>query len=216
MSRILRIGAQAGQVEIKGVVFDMDGTLCLPQTWMFGKMRETLGIDKSVDILDHIYSLEPVEQEAAHERVRAVERDAMVQMTAQPGVHELMDFLETTGVAKAICTRNFEAPVDHLLTNLLTGRVFEPVVTRTFRPPKPSPAGIQHIAAQWGVKPNELVMVGDSVDDMLAGRRAGAATVLLSSDVNGHLHSAPETDAVVERLDDIIGLLKTGLPTASE
>lgn len=43
-----------------------------------------------------------------------------------------------------------------------------------------------------------VVMVGDSIDDMLAGYRAGAATVLVSSDVNGHIEDAPETDVVVK------------------
>lgn len=54
-------------------------------------------------------------------------------------------------------------------------------------------------------------MVGDSVDDMLAGHRAGTTTILLESDVNGHLKEAPETDYVVKRLDDIIKLLNDGI-----
>lgn len=28
---------KAGDVIVKGIIFDMDGTLCQPQTWMFGK-----------------------------------------------------------------------------------------------------------------------------------------------------------------------------------
>lgn len=43
-------------------------------------MRSVLGITKSVDILDHIYSLDIAEQEIANEKVRQVERNAMVQM----------------------------------------------------------------------------------------------------------------------------------------
>lgn len=56
----------------------MDGTLCEPQTWMFKRMRDALGIHKGIDILDHIESLPSHEQTAAEESIRDVEREAMV------------------------------------------------------------------------------------------------------------------------------------------
>jgi len=40
---------------------------------MFTEMRSALGIPKSVDILDHIYSLPPPEQEAAFQKIRDIE-----------------------------------------------------------------------------------------------------------------------------------------------
>jgi phosphoglycolate phosphatase-like HAD superfamily hydrolase len=42
-------------------------------------------------------------------------------------------------------------------------------------------------------------MVGDSMDDMAAGRSAGAATVLLVNDANKELGEHEFTDCVVER-----------------
>lgn len=42
-------------------------------------------------------------------------------------------------------------PVMHLLQNFLPGKTFAPIVTRDFRPPKPSPDGILHIASAWGL-----------------------------------------------------------------
>ncbi|KAK9251295.1 HAD-like domain-containing protein [Lipomyces tetrasporus] len=222
MPRLTLFPELLSDIEVKGLIFDMDGTLCLPQTWMFSEMRRVLGIAKSVDIIDHIYSLEVAEQEVAHEKVRQVERTAMVQMKPQPGLEALMEFLENNDLLKAICTRNFDTPVNHLLTTFLPKKLFHPIVTREFKPPKPSPAGILHIANHWKIEPKHLIMVGDSVDDMLAGHRAGVTTILLESDVNGHLKKAEETDAVVQRLDDIINLLKDGIeitervPTVSE
>lgn len=56
----------------------MDGTLCEPQNWMFGQMRNALGIDKSIDILDHIEALPRDRQSAAEEAIRNIEREAMV------------------------------------------------------------------------------------------------------------------------------------------
>lgn len=213
---------------LKGIVFDVDGTLCLPQNYMFGEMRyvcahswshlplthsrSALGIDKGTDILDHIYSLPDAEQEEAQEKVRDIERTAMKKQKPQAGLVELMDYLDSKGLKKGICTRNFDAPVEHLLTTFLPSSEFSPVITREFRPPKPDPAGILHIAKQWMHEDGgeSLIMVGDSVDDMTAGFRAGAATVLLVNDVNKHLAEHQHTDLVVKQLDDLIEILENG------
>ena len=53
-------------------------------------------------------------------------------------------------------------------------------------------------------------MVGDSIDDMTAGRRAGAATVLLVNEVNEHLSTHEHTDLVIAQLDDLIKILEEG------
>ena len=221
---------------------------------MFAEMRSVLAISKPTDILDHIYSLPTIEeQEAAMESIRNIERTAMRGQIAQPGLADLMDYLDSRGIRKGICTRNFEQPVNHLLKKFLAGHLFQPVITRDFKPPKPDPAGILHIAKSWGltktggtvadrkadtegelghpdmdtgldgkdggnnVTPaiavgdaSHLIMVGDSIDDMTAGRRAGAATVLLVNDVNAHLSEHENTDMAISRLDELVGILEEG------
>jgi len=42
-------------------------------------------------------------------------------------------------------------------------------------PPKPHPETIFAICRQLGIDPKEAVMVGDSVADMMTGKRAGVA-----------------------------------------
>ncbi|KAJ2899505.1 putative uncharacterized hydrolase [Zalerion maritima] len=247
-------GTQPHEVpRLKGVVFDVDGTLCQPQNYMFAEMRSVLGIQKPTDILDHIYGL-PTEKERgkAMESIRNIERTAMRNQVAQPGLVDLMDYLDSRGIRKGICTRNFEQPVNHLLAKFLSGHIFEPVVTREFKPPKPDPAGILHIAKTWGLTKqgslvmdqqgdvegvlkdqevdtgldgkeegetvekgsvgdaSHLIMVGDSIDDMTAGRRAGAATVLLANEANAHLSSHEDTDMVISRLDELVKILDEG------
>ena len=92
----------------------------------------------------------------------------MVSQEPQPGLHELITYLESRNVRMSLCTRNFDGPVTHLLQKFLSGKTFAPIVTRDFRPPKPDPAGILHIAQQWGLEDggSGLIMVGDSIDDM--------------------------------------------------
>jgi phosphoglycolate phosphatase-like HAD superfamily hydrolase len=225
---------------------------------MFSEMRSALGIAKSQDILEHVYSLPtPEAQSSAMELIRSIESTAMAGQVAQPGLVRLMSYLDARDIRKGICTRNFDAPVNNLLAKFLTGSIFHPIVTRDFRPPKPDPAGILHIARSWGLVRNagasevglptdpttttttterqrqeeeegdddlvqthtgeevadasSLIMVGDSIDDMTAGRRAGAKTVLLVNDVNQHLVDHEHTDLVISRLDELIEILENGL-----
>jgi phosphoglycolate phosphatase-like HAD superfamily hydrolase len=139
----------------------------MPQTYMFGQMRSALSIEKPTDILDHIYTLSPPEQEAAMQKIRDIESAAMVSQEAQPGLVPLMNYLESKKLPKGICTRNFDAPVAHLLGKFLAGKECAPIVTRDFKPPQPDPAGILHIAKSWGflkedgsADASELIMVG--------------------------------------------------------
>ncbi|KAF2260500.1 HAD-like protein [Lojkania enalia] len=197
---------------LKGIVFDVDGTLCEPQNYMFTEMRSILGIANATDILDHVYALPEPQQSQAQEKIRDIERTAMSLQKPQTGLVELMDYLDRRTIQKGICTRNFDAPVAHLLNTFLPQSKFDPIITREFRPPKPDPAGILHIAKSWMHQDggNSLIMVGDSIDDMTAGFRAGAATVLLVNDVNKHLAEHQHTDLVVRRLDDLIPILENG------
>ncbi|KAK5314077.1 hypothetical protein LTR93_010607 [Exophiala xenobiotica] len=282
---------------LKGVIFDVDGTLCLPQNYMFGEMRSALGIPKSVDIIDHIRSLsnepdttttsttsegkqsaqappeqprsptdpsQPPSEEMlsatsnddpdpslltspqarAVATIKSIERRAMSSQRPQPGLQEVMAYLTRRGVRKALCTRNFPAPVHHLLSNHLPDEEFHPIVTRETEgiQPKPSPEGLWMIAQEWGLDrevPGEeslasiaiglgeqgevdqlevtkqvlgsgLIMVGDSLDDMAAGYRAGAATVLLVNEENEALSKHEYTGLSVRRLDELIDILDRG------
>jgi phosphoglycolate phosphatase-like HAD superfamily hydrolase len=200
---------------------------------MFSQMRELLGITKQQDILDHVYSLPEAEQKEAHKKIEAVESEAMTKQIPQAGLVTLMEHLDRNDIKKGICTRNFNTPVEHLLTNHLPGHIdaFSPIVTREFRPPKPSPAGILHIAKQWGIltetdvvvdgrpvskRPLPLIMVGDSIDDIVAGHDAGAATVLLRSAGKEELEKDPRTDLVISRLDELVEILEKGFESRQQ
>ena len=70
--------------------------------------RDALNISKSTDILDHIHSLPEPAQSEAQTAIRAVETEAMIQQEAQPGLMELIEYLEKRKVRMGLCTRNFE------------------------------------------------------------------------------------------------------------
>ena len=52
--------------------------------------------------------------------------------------------------------------------------------------------------------------MGDSIDDMTAGHKAGAATVLLANEGNAELKEHVHTGRWIERLDELVGFLEKG------
>lgn len=70
--------------------------------------RAALDIPKSTDILDHMHALPEPAQSEAQTAIRAIESAAMVRQEAQPGLVELIEYLERRHVRMGLCTRNFE------------------------------------------------------------------------------------------------------------
>ena len=79
-------------------------------------------------------------------------------------------------------TRNVSATLDFFHQFHWKRDPFSPAISREFTPYKPSPAALLHICQQWGVQPEDVVMIGDSArDDVVAGNRAGCSTILFDS-----------------------------------
>ena len=92
--------------------------------------------------------------------------------------------LRDAGLKVGVLTRNGRAAVDAALARFahLDASAFDVVVTRDDEPaPKPAPDGVLHAAAAMGVPAAELLVVGDYVLDVLAGRAAGAVTAYLTN-----------------------------------
>lgn len=194
--------------KLKAIIFDMDGTLTKPQTYMFGEMRAALGITKEQDILGSIEALPENEQEAAHDKIRGIERNAMSKMEIQPGLHTLFKHLEQAQLRKAICTRNFHEPTQYLLQHFLSDYKVSPVVTRAFTPPKPSPKPLLHILDTWqDVEAAACLMVGDGADDIKAAQACNMETVLVLNKDNEELKKLNPTH-IVHDLSEIIQIIE--------
>ena len=81
---------------------------------------------------------------------------------------------------RAVLTRNSRASAAAVLARCGLLPLVDPVVSRDDAPYKPQPEGVWRICAAWGLAPAEVLVVGDYVFDLQAGRRAGARTALLT------------------------------------
>ncbi|KAL7750583.1 hypothetical protein RI367_003925 [Sorochytrium milnesiophthora] len=188
---------------IRGVVFDMDGTLTVP-VLDFALMRERLGITPQQDILATVRSWQGEKQTWGTQIVKDMEHEAMLAMQMGAGFDALMGFLERHSIPKAILTRNNIDPVDHLLKHHATAYKFHPIVTRdTVHPCKPAPDPLLYIARMWNIPPQELLMVGDHKDDLDCAIGAGAATCFIHNDHNRGRKFEDLADIVVHNLDEL-------------
>ncbi|MEO0869149.1 MAG: HAD hydrolase-like protein [Cyanobacteria bacterium J06642_11] len=161
----------------------MDGTLTLG-IHDFEAIRATLELPIGSPILESLRQLPPAVSAVKHQQLREIELDIARQATAQPGAIELLELLLRQGKRIAILTRNGKDIAHETLRACGLMDFFEPtwVLSRDCHAPKPAPDGILALLAQWQVAPTAAVMVGDYKFDLMAGQRAGTATVYIDTE----------------------------------
>ena len=99
------------------------------------------------------------------------------------GAEVCLSTLKGRGVPIGIITRNSLKSVTLALQQFdsIECRDFDVVITREAALPKPSPEGVFKAAGCMGCLAEELMVVGDFRFDVIAGKRAGAKTVLLTN-----------------------------------
>ncbi|KAI9014093.1 HAD-like domain-containing protein [Hyaloraphidium curvatum] len=193
---------------IRGVLFDMDNTL-VTSTLDFKAMRQRLGILPTQDIIATMRSFPPEKRAEAERIVAEMEADAIAHMEVYPGAHELLQYLADVGLPMTIITRNNEAPLSHAVRTHFSAYPLRPLIHRD-SPflPKPHPDGFLHAASAWDVDPRDCMIVGDHGDDLRCGRDGGGVAVLVRREGNAAFEGV--ADRVVDRLDEIIGMLEGG------
>ena len=195
---------------LKALIFDMDGTLTLPGAIDFSAMRSRIGAPIGVDILSHVEAA-PTDEErrvraaaVADEEARGLERVALM-----PDISSIVAFTAARpSLRVGLITRNNAAAASHTMSLLhAVGARFDNSLSREWSggPPKPHPAGLLWMTQDWGVSVEETVMVGDSIDDVLCGRAAGATSILI-----GTLHEPGAKKVAhfhVQTLTELVDLL---------
>ena len=196
----------------RAVLFDFDGTLTKPGAIDFAALRQLLGCPPKVPILEFIDSLGSAEaRREAHLALDEFELAAARASAPNDGAEELVRRLARAGIACGILSRNSLGSIREALKRFSEIGVedFPVIITREDEGrPKPHPDGVHRAAELFGVAPGEMLVVGDYVFDIEAGKAAGAATAFLS---NGSAVPAmgvtPDfTVAVLGELKGILGL----------
>lgn len=98
------------------------------------------------------------------------------------GIPELIPRLKKRGLFLGIVTSDCRRSLEHCLRELGIREYFDYTGTADgIYPPKPAPDMLWAFARFCSVRPEEVLMVGDSANDMLFAKNAGAEGVFFSS-----------------------------------
>ena len=209
------LDAKSERPIIKGVIFDMDGTLTIP-CLDFKKLKQELKIPLTRDILEYVSELPENQKLSAFKIIEDFETDGRKNLKLQPGIQELFKFLlQDTNLKVGLITRNDQTSVDHFLCKFKAehnslfddnSSPFSIMLTREFKPVKPDPASVFHICSEWNIKPENIIVVGDDVKDIDCGKNAGTFTILVNNTSNNSAKAKASFN--IDSLPEIIHLLR--------
>ncbi|XP_028411278.1 haloacid dehalogenase-like hydrolase domain-containing protein At2g33255 [Dendronephthya gigantea] len=203
-------------VPIFGVIFDLDGTLTVP-VLDFSILRKRLklkgfNLTANDDILGSLEKQKSLSEKTEMLRIiEEFEAEGRERFSLQPGVDEMLETFDKSGIKLAIMTRNDHRAVEqflkHLKPRFQDGKVFSHILTRDFKPVKPDPAPVLHICKEWKIQCCNTVVVGDHLQDIKCGKAAGAVTVLINNDSNASFKEI--ADHNVNTLMELVNDLQT-------
>ncbi len=219
-------------MDIKLVVFDLDGTLVgAPQP--FAELKEELrsrllemGIpEETVGDLTPMYeNLLRISRETgkSFEELYSI----LVELEARriedsflfDGVLKILDFLRDRGVQIALMTRSSRKATMRALEMHGIDDYFSIVSTRDDVPPeevKPSPGQLERIIRGAGVEPTKTLVVGDHGYDILPARELGALSVMITGHTTGRMSFSldVQADFEVENMNELLTLLENLMDT---
>ena len=159
--------------DIKAVVFDMDGTLTVPNI-NFIEMRNELQIPMTGDIVEHVLEMDEERQKDAWIIIKRIEAQAIEEYRLQENALDVLTSMQDAGIKLAILTRNTNYGINKFLKLVEDDVKFDYVLGREFPTIKPSPEPLLHILKHIEIAPQNTLMVGDYIHDISCGNNAGA------------------------------------------
>ena len=127
------------------------------------------------------------------------ERENGRNVRCYPGVIEGLEMLKAKGIPMAVITNKAEAFTLPLLEMTGLAGYFDVVIGGDVLPKnKPDPMALVWACGRIGVSPAHALFIGDSINDLKAGRAAGCPVILLPYGYNegGDVHDL-DCDAIV-------------------
>ena len=190
---------------IEAVIFDLDGTITQPY-FDFDVMREEIGLAKdSGPILESMEKMTAEQRNRAEQILRSHEEKAVMESRLNPGAKRTLSALRAAGIRIGVLTRNRRS--NALAIAKKHNLKLDAVVDREDGPVKPDAFGVLRLCEQFSVKPQDTLVVGDYLFDLLCAKAAGAVAVLLAN----HQHAdefAEHADFCIENISGILQIIK--------
>jgi HAD superfamily hydrolase (TIGR01509 family) len=190
---------------IKAVIFDLDGTITQP-FFDFDAIRQEMGLDKDAGpVWEAMAQMGPQERRRAQRILDSYEQRAVTVSQLNPGARETLHALRKASIFIGVLTRNRRSNVLEVARK--HDLQFDAIVDREDGPVKPDAFGVLRLCEQFGVEPQETVVVGDYLFDMLCAKAAGAGAVLLVNHEKA-AEFANSADITIERIDEVLDIVE--------
>ena len=220
--------------KIKAIVFDLDGTIVkftldykslrsdvISSLVRYGAPSSILSANESIFKTFDRAALhfrndgakEGVVEKAYNEMIDICEKyemEAAQNTEIMPGAETVLQSLRKLGLKMGLCTNNGLKAVRYLIKKYRLREYFDVIVTRESIPNmKPDTGHFLATIAPLRIKPQETMMVGDSIMDIKASKPLGATVVGINSDYERQMDLQKEgADYLVESITEVIGILK--------
>lgn len=212
---------------IKAVIFDMDG-LIFDSERLYAKANvktaKTLGLDKDEAYFYQFVGIgaqdmaermkEAFDDDLVDEFFRLGEEDAHElllhgEVPTQPGLYELLDYLDDAGIEKVIASSSEVYMIDVMTKNAGIRDRFSAIhggdqVKQT----KPAPDIFELAWSNLGVSKEETLVLEDSINGVLAAHAAGIPVIMVPDTVEPTDEVRDKALAVVNNLSEVANYLK--------
>ncbi|MEM5472456.1 HAD family hydrolase [Hoeflea sp. AS60] len=208
------------------VIFDLDGTLIHTAPDLMASLNHVLGLNNLAPVTfedmtwlvgqgakvmieraweHHGHASSPEQLEEAFDAFLVHYAAEMPgESEPYPGLISALDRLEAEGMKLAVCTNKTEALARRLLECLgLTGRFAAITGGDTFAVRKPHGDHILGTIDMAGGKHNNAVMIGDSVNDILAAQNASVPTIAVPFGYSDKPVVSFNPDVIIEHFDEL-------------
>ena len=189
---------------IKAVIFDLDGTITQPY-FDFDAIREEIGLARdSGPLLESMEKMTPELRRKAEDILYNHEEKAVIESKLNSGAKHTLSRLRAEGIHIGILTRNKRDNAYAIASR--HNLQFDAVIGREDGPVKPDAFGVLELCRRFGVTPQETMLVGDYLFDLLCAKAAGACAVLLANHHNAD-DFAEHADFCIENISGILNII---------
>jgi phosphoglycolate phosphatase len=184
------------------------------------KQRGTRGLFDLLNVVHEELATRRPKDEAtkiqgkAFDVIETYEMRGVEACSLMPGCLDALNWLRKRSISMGVCTSNSIVAAEKILDSCGLASYFSSVVGRSIDlKMKPNPDQIEVCLRKMGVEPRRAVTVGDSHNDVLAGKATGTFTVAIPVYfTRSEALNAAKPDAVIKSLHELPRAL-LGLPS---
>ena len=194
-------------MKIRGIIFDFDGLILDTETpevlvWekIFSKFGYTFPMERYLGMIGKAsdnqfvhgflreFGLDENQLQEALQEYRTLLSASGYLDEPRAGIHSFIRSAQQAGLRLGVASSSFAPWVNGNLIRLKMEHLFDPICTRDDVPNgKPDPALYKLVLQKWGFSPDEVLVLEDSPNGILAAKRAGLTCIAVPNPITSQM-----------------------------